>query len=454
MSSDKPLFTTGSLISIPHVRFAITGKFSAPNGPGDLGTGKSYIPPCTLNMYNPSPHKQLNHKGLFQAAQSLPASFSWNNNSDIAKYKSSDMKNIITKPLNQLKCGSCWAFAVSTALSDRIGIAQGVNPNLGPSYLLACSVTGDCNKEQLAGCNGGVIATALQDMIKPIGGVQSDCWNYKWCDTCSGDGDNDNKLIPSFPQNNQKCISASSQAPLLYKVKEDSVQTIPSVIDQPDGTRKVDYTAIKESLFNHGPLPTGFIVFQDFFMGTAPKSQGGNGWAETDGVYVHLDTDTTGYTPDGDASPYKYGSSADMDTQAGGHAVVIVGWGVSQVTNPTPKAWSRLNGGTPAPSKIDIPYWIVRNSWGQQWAENGFFRIAQTNPDLHIGGTVMFDQSGNQGVGGVIDFLPDLSQSPPPNFSARSGVSSSAGMWIVISLLILAAVAGYLFYRHRALRSL
>jgi len=37
------------------------------------------------------------------------------------------------------------------------------------------------------------------------------------------------------------------------------------------------------------------------------------------------------------------------------HAVVIVGYGVDAPTN--------------------IPYWKVRNSWGNQWGEEGYFRI-------------------------------------------------------------------------------
>jgi len=51
----------------------------------------------------------------------------------------------------------------------------------------------------------------------------------------------------------------------------------------------------------------------------------------TGGVYVH----TTG-------------------SVLGGHAVKIVGWGNESGTN----------------------YWIVANSWGTGWGENGYFRIA------------------------------------------------------------------------------
>lgn len=48
----------------------------------------------------------------------------------------------------------------------------------------------------------------------------------------------------------------------------------------------------------------------------------------------------------------------------GGHAIKIVGWG----------------------KQDDIDYWIIENSWGEQWGEKGYFRIkfGECNVDMII----------------------------------------------------------------------
>ena len=48
-----------------------------------------------------------------------------------------------------------------------------------------------------------------------------------------------------------------------------------------------------------------------------------------------------------------FGSS----TKGSPHAVQAIGWGQDEVTG--------------------IPYWIVKNSWGPNWGENGFAKIQQ-----------------------------------------------------------------------------
>ena len=44
----------------------------------------------------------------------------------------------------------------------------------------------------------------------------------------------------------------------------------------------------------------------------------------------------------------------------GGHAVIIVGWGVEDGTK----------------------FWIAQNSWGDDWGEQGYFRIAEGECDF------------------------------------------------------------------------
>jgi len=53
------------------------------------------------------------------------------------------------------------------------------------------------------------------------------------------------------------------------------------------------------------------------------------------------------------------------DCYLGGHAVTIVGWG----RTPTQKNGSKGDGEGEG-------FWIVKNSWGKRWGEDGFFRIS------------------------------------------------------------------------------
>jgi len=52
-------------------------------------------------------------------------------------------------------------------------------------------------------------------------------------------------------------------------------------------------------------------------------------------------------------------------TPAINHVVSIVGWGLDATAN--------------------VPYWIVRNSWGTPWGETGFFRIVLGQPQYNLG---------------------------------------------------------------------
>jgi len=91
-------------------------------------------------------------------------------------------------------------------------------------------------------------------------------------------------------------------------------------------------TQLQNEIMTNGPVITGFIVYEDFMH---YKS----------GIYKH----STG-------------------NKLGGHAVRVVGWG----------------------SENNQSYWIVANSWGPSWAENGYFRIAF--------GECLFEANGYTGL--------------------------------------------------------
>ena len=75
---------------------------------------------------------------------------------------------------------------------------------------------------------------------------------------------------------------------------------------------------------------------------------------------------------------------------------------------------------------------MVRNSWGTNWNNGGFFNIACTNLDLGINTEVKFDNNID-GLGGPIDFDAGIAGVPVaqynktvrPSKSTNSSLSSS-----------------------------
>lgn len=99
--------------------------------------------------------------------------------------------------------------------------------------------------------------------------------------------------------------------------------------------------ALKQAVAAYGPIPAGFIVYADFMNYQS-------------GVYSY----TTG-------------------EKEGGHAILVVGY------------------------SDEGQYFIVKNSWGADWGENGFFRIAYSqvaDSNVQFGLSAIAYQSGTTGV--------------------------------------------------------
>jgi cathepsin B len=94
--------------------------------------------------------------------------------------------------------------------------------------------------------------------------------------------------------------------------------------------RNVKASEIQEVILRYGPLSCGFMVYSDFM-------------SYRSGVYQHK----TGYLQ-------------------GGHAVLMIGWGVQD----------------------GLPYWLCQNSWGPSWGEKGHFKILRGSNHCDIEGYV------------------------------------------------------------------
>jgi cathepsin B len=183
---------------------------------------------------------------------------------------------------NQGRCGSCWAFAASEVLSDRYCIAGKDVGVLSPQYMVSCD-TSDY------GCQGGYLTNSWAFLQQT--GIPTDaCYPYT-----SGSGDSGVCKDTCADGSPIKTYQASSY----YQ------------------TGSVENTM--NDIMTHGPVESGFSVYQDFM---AYKS----------GIYQHR--------------------SGGL---LGGHAVKIVGWG----------------------QEGNLAYWIVANSWTENWGEKGFFRIVK-----------------------------------------------------------------------------
>ena len=143
-----------------------------------------------------------------------------------------------------------------------------------------------------------------------------------------------NKGIPSGGPNGCKPYLL----PLLSKeykdpVCDDSCQDgYPIPLDE-DKTYASSVYSVKgeenmmKEIYENGSVQGSFTVYEDFSNYQS-------------GVYQHIT-----------------GSSL------GGHAIKIIGWGITEE---------------------GVKYWIVANSWGEAWGENGFFRILRGNNECGI----------------------------------------------------------------------
>lgn len=427
--------------------------------------GVTFFPPMTLNPTIVAPAASKRKLQLTATAQALPPPyFNWGDAANVAAAKNWGLRDVaalgpyILPPPNQLSCGSCWAVAAASVLSDRWAIfTQGPNPRLSATNTIGCVSNGqtvakpDVNFQNIDGCNGGMPAGAAE-LFATVGIVDNSCIPYDWCDdngVCRGSApapSNDpgtylnTQVLPACTHARQcitctaggKCTAGASAAkvykakrytpgaitystsnPNLPRVKAPEHGgggggkfTVPQISDASSAAISLtNITDIKNEIFANGPVVGAMAVFADFQSGSSGL---GDDWAPTSNVYINVQGPG--------AKPYDGTAYGGVEGELTGyHAVTIVGWGVEKGV----RDWEH------AGQTIDVPYWIVRNSWSDKWNKNctvndgklhmpGFFKIGMTNAAKRINTQVYLDGSDRGALGGATAFEPDVVRAPPP----------------------------------------
>lgn len=351
---------------------------------------------------------------------SIPMYFNWMDHEEI------------TRPVNQGLCGSCWAIAAATCVSDVYVVSLRIpNPDISPSYVLSCYPQSQCD--------GGNPVHAIYEMSKH-GVCTSDCISSDWNKVNNMvDTDTLNQSIPACKCKNPSTVYFPSDyniiciPPVLSSFSKTDAAILQSYLNQLYGSvtikdqidlSTVPYTdiqrIIQHHIYNYGPVIGGFHVFSNFLKGD---------FRETNDIYI----ETHAYQG---VAGIDY---ADVENSwVGSHAVVIVGWGEDMVQGK------------------NVAYWIVRNSWGESWGINrGLFKIAMYGTEGFQNRISQFEypslittDTGYGITGGVILVKAGRIQ-PPEKIQTttvyRSHLSTTTRMWILISLLVCAIIVITLF---------
>lgn len=255
----------------------------------------------------------------------LPDDFTWGN---------IDGVSYLTRSHNQhipQYCGSCWAHGSISALADRIKIARasagannkGTTTTSPTDVELSIQWVLNCGSHVAGSCHGGY-HTAVYQLIHNVGYIPYEtCMPYLACSSDSKEGFC--PYVDTYCTSQNVCRTCSTFH--LFGGTCRGVDPFPHATVAEYGTiRSKNVHEIMSEIYARGPVA-----------------------ASINGKPIHSFDGQSIYTDD---------TQSTKTT----HIVEIIGWGTTTKEENNP-------------SKNKQRYWIVRNSWGEYWADLGFFRI-------------------------------------------------------------------------------
>jgi hypothetical protein len=267
-------------------------------------------------------------------------------------------EGILGPVMNQGTCGSCWAFASTSTLADKFNIqSMGLlNIRLSAAQMILCYFDEDSfdaeassNVEELTknqsesiktnACFGNSLYESFRYLYL-IGACTEECVPYN------------NNLGPNNEYKNVGTFGKTSEIPLCAAITGKfgdmcSDYKLDSVTGEELGTPIRFYRAlhfyyvsgtsiyggdeynIRHNIYGWGPVCTAMEIYPDFYKFNAKTS-----------IY-----EWNGIGP-----------------KVGGHAIEIVGWGEEK----------------------NKKYWIIKNSWGENWGLKGYFKMIRGNNNCKI----------------------------------------------------------------------
>jgi hypothetical protein len=288
-------------------------------------------------------------------------------------------EGLLTPPQNQGSCGSCWAFASVSCLSDRFNIqSMGLmNVELSAAKLILCDARGkEFDIEHPEKDLRSLIQTQFESVQTGacFGNTLYDAWRYLF----------------TIGTNTQQCVPYNKRYGSFKRLKPlgsfTDVTTMPicSQVTGILGDMCSDFT-LNTRISEETGTPARFYRVLHFYAIAGTAKDGGNeknirqniyNWGPvTSGMKIYSDF----YTFDTKNSIYEWDGKSP---QVGGHAIEIVGWG----------------------EKNGKDFWIIKNSWGEEWGDKGYFKMIRGYNNCEIEENV---------ISGIPDYFYPLDFNPP-----------------------------------------
>jgi hypothetical protein len=285
--------------------------------------------------------------------------FSWHLTTEDDNQETQEKKKLMHPVQNQHMCGSCWAMALSSCISDCFVVSGAVTwmPRIAPTFLMMTIPQRMGNGQ----CDGGnPAATALA--LESIKVADTTCIDYSWCandsEVCTSSSAANHfkstlgkKLNANIPSPANACYFEGDR--YLYQIDKGSEALFISERMPAEQFRDV----IKRHLVEFGPPLAGYAVLKNFVTGnfTDPRVN--------QGVYFDR-ADYPSTLRAGQPLVFR-DSNASAANLNGLHAVEIVGWGLAKNIQYDTGAYG------------DVPFWWAKNSWGSNWGNmKGYFKMA------------------------------------------------------------------------------